>query len=100
MFFAPDTGAKRNLADLIMQKIEEKNQGEEQQAKQQLDPKIIEVYSKIGSILQQYLNLLTHYFSYRAGRLPKAFKLIPSLSNWEDVRYVNSYSIDSLDYPT
>lgn len=85
MFFAPDTGAKRNLADLIMQKIEEKNQSEDQQAKQQLDPKIIEVYSKIGSILQQYHYILTHYCSYRAGRLPKAFKLIPSLSNWEDV---------------
>lgn len=55
MFFAPDTGAKRNLADLIMQKIEEKKQDEEQQASRQFDPKIIEVYSKVGKILQQYL---------------------------------------------
>jgi essential nuclear protein 1 len=25
---------------------------------------------------------------YRAGKLPKAFKIIPSLSNWEDVLYL------------
>lgn len=54
MFFAPDTGAKRNLADLIMEKIEEKKQSEDQQAKQQLDPRIIEVYTKVAKILQQY----------------------------------------------
>lgn len=23
--------------------------------------------------------------SYRSGKLPKAFKIIPSLSNWEEV---------------
>ena len=53
MFFAPDTGAKRNLADLIMQKIEEKKQSDEQQASRQFDPKVIEVYTKVGKILQQ-----------------------------------------------
>lgn len=25
---------------------------------------------------------------YRAGKLPKAFKIIPSLSNWEDVLFL------------
>ena len=53
MFFSPDTGAKKNLADLIMEKIEEKKQNEDQQAKQQLDPRIIEVYTKVAKILQQ-----------------------------------------------
>ena len=58
MFFAPDTGSKRNLADLIMQKIEEKKQAEGEQPgqRQPLDPKIIEVYSKVAKILQQYFN--------------------------------------------
>lgn len=98
MFFAPDTGAKRNLADLIMQKIEEKKQSDEQQASRQFDPKVIEVYTKVGKILQQQtINQLI--ISYRAGKLPKAFKLIPSLSNWEDVTFPAILMIiDFVDY--
>lgn len=37
-----------------------------------LDPKIIEVYTKVGQLLSRY----------KSGPLPKAFKIIPSLRNW------------------
>ncbi|KAK8831870.1 hypothetical protein WA577_001927 [Blastocystis sp. JDR] len=77
LFFAPDNGEKRNLADLIMQKIEEKSKTEEA-GKEPLNPKIIQVYTSVGQILQHY----------RAGKLPKAFKIIPSLSNWEEILWI------------
>jgi len=41
----------------------------------QLSPKAIEVYTSIGKWLK----------NYKAGQLPKAFKVIPSLTNWEEV---------------
>ncbi len=43
-----------------------------------LDPKAIEVYQGVGRILHRY----------SAGKLPKAFKIIPNLRNWEDVLFV------------
>ena len=81
---------RRNLADIIMQKIEEKEamaaaggmdqDGEDGEGQQMLElpPKVVQVYTDIGK-------LLTHYTS---GRLPKAFKVIPSLHNWEEVLYL------------
>lgn len=37
--------------------------------------------------------------SYRAGKLPKAFKIIPSLSNWEEVPSpFSSHPLDPLDH--
>ena len=82
---------RRNLADIIMAKIEEKeamaaangggtDRDEDGEGQQSLDlpPKVVQVYTDIGK-------LLTHYTS---GRLPKAFKVIPSLHNWEEVLYL------------
>lgn len=37
--------------------------------------KVVEVYGAIGKMLK----------TYTAGKLPKAFKIIPSLTNWEQV---------------
>ncbi|RHY10155.1 hypothetical protein DYB36_000984 [Aphanomyces astaci] len=45
---------------------------------QTFDPKIIEVYTGVGKILQRYTS----------GKLPKAFKIIPSLSYWEDILWM------------
>lgn len=81
---------RRTLADLILEKISEKEQQSQQQQQPSdametssspypdLPPKVIEVYSDIGKILSRY----------KAGKLPKAFKVIPSLSNWEEVLYL------------
>ena len=43
-----------------------------------MDPKAVEVYQGVGRILHRY----------SAGKLPKAFKIIPNLRNWEDVLFV------------
>jgi essential nuclear protein 1 len=40
-----------------------------------LSEKLVEVFSAIGKMLK----------IYKAGKLPKAFKIIPSLDNWEEV---------------
>ena len=88
----------RNLADIIMAKIEEKeamahrralstssknnnnDYQDEGNTVMQLPPKVIQVYTDIGK-------LLTHYTS---GKLPKAFKVLPSLHNWEEVLYLTN----------
>ena len=41
-----------------------------------LPPKVIEVYEAVGKIMGRY----------SAGKVPKAFKMIPTLKNWEEVR--------------
>lgn len=75
---------RRTLADIILEKINEKemmeNGGEEEEGEQfdELPPKVVEVYTDIGKILSRYTS----------GKLPKAFKVLPSLSNWEEVLYL------------
>lgn len=76
---------RQTLADIIMGKIAEKeaeDRGEAiQDAEEGLPPlpeKVVEVYTDIGKILSRYTS----------GKLPKAFKVIPSLSNWEQILYL------------
>ncbi|AET37998.1 snoRNA-binding rRNA-processing protein ENP1 Ecym_2252 [Eremothecium cymbalariae DBVPG len=83
------------LADKIMAAIREKEmemnmklqaaEGETGQVLRpkdgvELPPKVIKAYTTVGSILKTW----TH------GKLPKLFKVIPSLNNWEDVLYVTN----------
>jgi essential nuclear protein 1 len=76
------TEERRTLADIILEKIEQKQAADaghvEEDNEPQLPPKVVEVYTDIGKILSRF----------RSGKLPKAFKVIPSLSNWEDVLYL------------
>lgn len=75
-----------NLADKILAKIQQKELIKEEEASGRpvdavlLPPKVILAYEKIGQILSTY----TH------GKLPKLFKVLPSLKNWEDVLYVTN----------
>ncbi|ORY95736.1 Bystin-domain-containing protein [Syncephalastrum racemosum] len=78
---------RRTLADIIMDKINEKNEtGErveqvgEEEMSAILNPKVKEVYTKVGQLLSRY----------KSGKLPKAFKIIPSLSNWEEIVYTTN----------
>eukprot|EP00435_Cladocopium_sp_Y103_P049491 s442_g14.t4 len=73
------------LADIILQKIQEaearKASGESAPNEEQgLSPKVVEVYSDIGKFLR----------FYKSGPIPKAFKVIPSLTNWEEVLALTS----------
>jgi essential nuclear protein 1 len=77
-----------NLADKIMASIRQKEEqqlaNDHQSSRPEgavlLPPKVIAAYTGVGEILSTY----TH------GKLPKLFKVIPSLNNWEDVLYVTN----------
>lgn len=82
-----------NLADKIMASIREKEMAIEQISIQTnneesvdrsegvaLPPKVIRAYTAVGSILK----------TWRHGKLPKLFKVLPSLNNWQDVLYVTN----------
>lgn len=76
---------RRTLADIIMEKITEKqteldtkfsDAGSIQM--QDLDPRVKEMYEGVRDVLRKY----------RSGKIPKAFKIIPSLRNWEQILYI------------
>jgi len=79
-FMSSEPQERRSLADIIMEKINEKkteiqSQMSEAPERPVLDEKIVSVFRCLGEILSKY----------RAGKLPKAFKVIPSLDNWEEI---------------
>lgn len=79
-----DNNGSVNLADKIMAKLQERQVEEVYTEREEdgvlLPPKVIAAYQKIGQILTTY----TH------GKLPKLFKVLPTLRNWEDVLYVTN----------
>lgn len=85
MFMSKGTNSKTTLADIIMEKIRQKegsNQKMEDQLDEKiasrLDPKVVKVYKGVGKLLT----------NYSSGKVPKAFKIVPSLSNWEEILYL------------
>ncbi|CAJ1050955.1 hypothetical protein PFLUV_G00044250 [Xyrichtys novacula] len=85
VFMNKNPPVRRTLADIIMEKITEKQTEVGTVMSEvsgcpmpQLDPRIIEVYKGVGKVLSKY----------RSGKLPKAFKIVPALSNWEQVLYL------------
>ncbi|KAI9657492.1 MAG: hypothetical protein M1829_006902 [Trizodia sp. TS-e1964] len=83
--FGPEEGEGTNLANLILQKIaaHEANQASSPQRPIvgggnpenaiELPAKVVEVYTKIGLLLSRY----------KSGKLPKPFKILPTLPHWE-----------------
>ncbi|XP_069009536.1 bystin [Embiotoca jacksoni] len=87
MFMNKNPPMRRTLADIIMEKITEKQtevgtvmSEVSGRPMPELDPRIIEVYKGVSKVLSRY----------RSGKLPKAFKIIPALSNWEQVLYLTA----------
>nr|XP_045011606.1 bystin isoform X4 [Jaculus jaculus] len=85
MFMNKNPPVRRTLADIIMEKLTEKQTEVETVMSEvsgfpmpQLDLRVLEVYRGVREVLSKY----------RSGRLPKAFKIIPALSNWEQILYV------------
>lgn len=73
------------LADIILAKIREKEEADARAVAIAADPekaardrKIAEVYGLVGNIMSKY----------RSGKVPKAFKVISKLRNWEDILYL------------
>lgn len=86
--FLPANGAvptqRISLADKILEKIAEHEARQagtllpDEDPVPSLPPKVIEVYTKVGLLLSRY----------KSGKLPKAFKIIPSLKNWEEILFL------------
>ena len=51
---------------------------EEEDLPEGLDDKVVQVYRGVGKLLSRYT----------VGKIPKAFKIIPNLKNWEEILYL------------
>ncbi|BDA46830.1 Bystin [Coccomyxa sp. Obi] len=90
-FMAPDAASQqqRTLSDIIMERIREKQEAGGMPAISEEDegpgpvpsgikPELVELYQGVGTILKRFTT----------GKIPKAFKIIPKLSNWEEVLFL------------
>lgn len=79
-----------NLADLIMKKMaagqfedgDKLGSGKYEELEdgiaKNLDPKVVAAFKSIGQLLR----------TFKSGKLPKAFKIIPQVSNWEELLFL------------
>ncbi|ORX60981.1 Bystin-domain-containing protein [Piromyces finnis] len=80
-FMSSEPKKQQTLADIIMSKINsngEQPENMEEIVPEGMDPKVVEVYSKIALLMSRY----------KSGSLPKVFKIIPSFQNWEEVLWI------------
>ncbi|KAK7316052.1 hypothetical protein VNO77_34713 [Canavalia gladiata] len=79
-FLSKEQGRQKTLADLIVERIKEKDASvaSENRPVPKLDKSIIDIYKGVG----------THLSRYTVGKIPKAFKHIPSMQLWEEVLYI------------
>ncbi|XP_031575104.1 bystin-like [Actinia tenebrosa] len=82
-FMSKEAPTRRTLADVIMEKIQDKKTEIESHMSERtsappMDERLVKVFKGVGEILKKY----------RSGKLPKAFKFIPSLTNWEEVMFI------------
>ncbi|XP_053600825.1 bystin [Plodia interpunctella] len=89
MFMSANPERTRTLADIIKDKITEKHTELQTQFSdvetlklQNIDPRIKTMYEGVRDVLQKY----------RSGKLPKAFKMVPHLQNWEQILYITEPS--------
>lgn len=85
--FQNPTEGKRTvkLSELIMEKIAEKQADIHTQLTddgslkiEDLDPRVKEMYEGVRDVMKRY----------RSGKVPKAFKIIPKLRNWEQILFL------------
>lgn len=84
--FENKSGVKgRTLAEIIMKKFEEKKAMVDDAFSdagslkvEDIDTRIREMYEGVRDVMKRY----------RSGKVPKAFKIIPKLRNWEQILYI------------
>uniref|UniRef100_A0A1I7U3C3 Bystin n=1 Tax=Caenorhabditis tropicalis TaxID=1561998 RepID=A0A1I7U3C3_9PELO len=86
-FLKKDAGQMSTLYDIIQAKIEAKQNDAELALSQvdpnefnmrDMDPEVVEMYEQIGEYMSKY----------RSGKVPKAFKIIPKMINWEQIIFL------------
>jgi len=82
-----DATKTRTLFDIIQDKIEQKKLEIETQMSQadntqvrDMDPQVVQMFKDIGGVLTRY----------RSGKIPKAFKVIPNMVNWEQILFLTN----------
>ena len=86
LFMTKDNLKRKTLADYIQDKLKEKEKELDELFRDEgikgsdnhwadLDERVVELYRGVKLVLSRY----------RSGKLPKAFKIIPALNNWEHV---------------
>lgn len=84
--FQHKSGPKtKSLSEIIMEKIAEKQNELHTQLSdagslkiEEIDPRVKEMYEGVRDVMKKY----------RSGKVPKAFKVIPKLRNWEQILYI------------
>jgi essential nuclear protein 1 len=85
-FMGTGTGERRNLTDIIMAKIKEKEDSEKgivptaELLARKMNPKLVKVYTEVGKFLSRY----------KSGKLPKVFKLLPNMEDWEELVFLTN----------
>ena len=71
------TYSNENITDsnIIISQANEDQRKEEAEKAPAISDKIVGVYTRVGKLLK----------IYKSGKLPKVFKIIPYLNNWEEV---------------
>lgn len=71
------TYSNENITDsnIIISQANEDQRKEEAEKAPAISDKIVGVYKRVGKLLKVY----------KSGKLPKVFKIIPYLNNWEEV---------------
>ncbi|EJD75920.1 hypothetical protein LOAG_17005, partial [Loa loa] len=88
-FMSKTDAPSRTLNDIIIEKIEKKRVELELRSVypedddfviKEMDPTVVEMYREIGLVLSRY----------RSGKIPKAFKVLPKMMNWEQLLYLTN----------
>ncbi|CAI5445294.1 unnamed protein product [Caenorhabditis angaria] len=86
-FLKKDAAQMSTLYDIIQAKIESKQADAEialscvdpnEFNMRDMDPEVVEMYEQIGVYMSKY----------RSGKVPKAFKIIPKMINWEQILFL------------
>lgn len=86
LFMPKSQHEQLTLTDIIMKRVVKfendniSDLGTEKMIQRKIPKQIISVYKDVGNVLSKW----------RSGKLPKAFKIIPILSDWEEILYLTS----------
>lgn len=85
MFKNKNAPKQKTLSEMIMEKIAQKQNELHNQFSdagslkvEDLDPRVKEMYEGVRDVMKKY----------RSGKVPKAFKVIPKLRNWEQILFI------------
>ncbi|CAL5188340.1 unnamed protein product [Lathyrus oleraceus] len=79
-FLSKDPGSQTTLADVLVKRLKASDAtvASENRPMPKLDTSVMEIYKGVATLLSRYT----------VGKIPKAFKFIPSMKNWEEVLYI------------